>query len=294
MNRKYFGELIAALRKEHTDAEGKVWTQARLAQETGLSQVLIGNIERGHKVSLEPDLLLKLATILELTNGERREFFMAAAAVDNEDIPLADPPEVVLKQLLQVLASIYLPAGIMDVFGEIVAVNAAFLKMYNIEISFFQNPTLNPATRFNSMRICFSDEFEKQRDMMGGFWPEFAHDAMFLFRTISLRYRYHAYFRYILPELKKFRMFRNYWDKVRYQEHRQYTDTTIFQAHIPEVGFIRSITSATTAITIQGELFLQTVVPLNALTARLFLEMAEQTTQQIYLLAPWPDKPLPK
>ena len=55
MDRKEFGQLIAALRKEHFDEEGNRLTQAKLAEraqqldpQSPLNEIIIGKIERGH------------------------------------------------------------------------------------------------------------------------------------------------------------------------------------------------------------------------------------------------------
>jgi len=93
MNRKEFGKLIAALRKEHFDEDGNRLTQAKLAKraqqrdpQTPLNEIIIGKIERGERAMLDEQTLLSLADTLELTMGERREFFLAATGLDNEQI----------------------------------------------------------------------------------------------------------------------------------------------------------------------------------------------------------------
>ena len=79
MNRKDFGRLIAALRKEHFDpVAGKVWSQKVLAQKTNLSSKIIVNLERGVKVNLDETTLIQLADAFSLTPLERQEFFAAA------------------------------------------------------------------------------------------------------------------------------------------------------------------------------------------------------------------------
>ncbi|MCB0213837.1 MAG: helix-turn-helix domain-containing protein, partial [Anaerolineae bacterium] len=91
MNRKAFGKLIAALRKELFDQDGNRLTQAKLAERaqqidphSPLNEIIIGKIERGERAILDDQTLLNLADTLELSLGERREFYLAATGLDDE------------------------------------------------------------------------------------------------------------------------------------------------------------------------------------------------------------------
>ena len=82
MDRKEFGKLIAALRKEYFDEAGNRLTQAKLAELaqqrdplSPLNEIIIGKIERGERAMLDDQTLISLADTLELTMGERQEFF---------------------------------------------------------------------------------------------------------------------------------------------------------------------------------------------------------------------------
>src|SRR5262245_46128826 len=122
MNHKEFGQLIAALRKEHFDEEGNRLTQAKLAEKvqqadllSPLNEIILGKIERGERAMLEERTLLNLADSLELTIGERREFFLAAMGLDNRQIyPAQKPPPEILASVIQMLADIQLPALLVD------------------------------------------------------------------------------------------------------------------------------------------------------------------------------------
>ena len=99
MNRVDFGKLVASLRKEHEDEDGRPWSRQSLAQEANaaagaelFSKDIISRIERGERI-LDQETLLALAAALQLTSGERKEFFLAASGVDNDRIarPENDP-----------------------------------------------------------------------------------------------------------------------------------------------------------------------------------------------------------
>ena len=88
MNQVDFGKLIASLRKEHEGEDGAPWNQEKLSQEANLaagssifSEDIISSVERGRRKP-ERQTLLALATALQLTSDERKEFFLAVLTKD--------------------------------------------------------------------------------------------------------------------------------------------------------------------------------------------------------------------
>ena len=112
MDRKQFGKLVAALRKEQYDENGDRCTQSKLAEwaqtldaTTPLNEVIIGKIERGERTILDEYTLLNLADALKLAVGERRVFFMLATGLDHPQIyPHHEPSEGLLAPVLEMLA----------------------------------------------------------------------------------------------------------------------------------------------------------------------------------------------
>ena len=80
MNRRQFGELVAALRQDLG------WTQFELAEFADLDNAVISQIERGVKRHFEPNLLFQLANAFQLTTLERREFLLAASGLEQKQI----------------------------------------------------------------------------------------------------------------------------------------------------------------------------------------------------------------
>lgn len=74
MERAAFGKLVQALRREHRDEKGRVWTQEVLAERTQLPKRTIERIENGSLAHLDADILLRLADALELTIGSGMSF----------------------------------------------------------------------------------------------------------------------------------------------------------------------------------------------------------------------------
>lgn len=116
MQKDMFGKLVRSLRKEHRDADGTQWTQQFLAEKAGVDKRALERIEQGLLRKIDPDIVLRLADALELTSVERQEFFFAAMWIDNSNLasPQTDPEEK-LKLLLAMLASVRLPAMLVDV-----------------------------------------------------------------------------------------------------------------------------------------------------------------------------------
>lgn len=126
MDRFEFGVLIAMLR------EDMEWTQSELAEYSGLDTAIISQIERGVKKHFDPELLFCLANSFHLTTIERREFFLAASGI-NEKRLIRQPSaalatdtvdaEKVLRKMIAIIEAQRLPAFIMDVYSDVLALN---------------------------------------------------------------------------------------------------------------------------------------------------------------------------
>lgn len=156
MNRRKFGQLLAALRREHRDENDYIWTQAKIAMLANLSESLIGKIERGERVNLEPSLLSSLADVLELTSRERKEFFYAATGLEAELITRdTTPSEKILRDLLDMMSRVQLPAFIVDGYADILAFNTMILKLINPPKDLLATARFVPAG-CNMLRLIFA------------------------------------------------------------------------------------------------------------------------------------------
>ena len=136
MPRLEFGSLVGLLRSELG------WTQSQLSENAEIDSATLSNIERGAKKHLDPELLLRLANALQLTSLERREFFLASCGLDQKDIvrqpSLATPSDTcnhkeLLAKLGGLMAQMYAPAFLADVYGDVVAVNNILLETLQID-----------------------------------------------------------------------------------------------------------------------------------------------------------------
>ncbi len=300
MNREDFGKLIAALRKEHEDEDLKSWTQAKLAEEANLAlgitlfnEDTISNIERG-KRSVEQEALQALATALQLTSGERKEFFLAAAGIDSQGIPRQEnSPEEVFSELLDYLKQMHLPATLLDQYCDCLAVNHTLIELYDLaSCGWTLGSQENKRFPHNEMRFLFSDDIAHHlRECMGEHWPSYAANSMMLFRTRSLRYRDTPYFKELLVDLKKSRLFKRYWREVYYQEKDHNFNAVDIRMNSPRWGSISCFTTTRTAIATAGELYLGVVVPADYETSNTFARIIHETgVPVVYCLESWPNK----
>ena len=298
MNRKEFGKLIAALRKEHIDEDGNRLTQAKLAEkalqrdpQTPLNEVIIGKIERGERALLDERTLLNLADTLELTMGERREFFLAATGLDNVQIYAGQTsPEEILASAMQMLADIQLPALLVDSYLDVVAANSILLQLYGTTQVDLYNRMGQPAG-LNLLGFIFSPDFEPQRKLMTRQqWNKFAVGNVIYFRRVTLQYRMTAYFSTLFSQLRRSREFRWYWEQVFYEEKLNFVGGESFQMGSPESGRFRYLTAPLVTLTPYGNLEIITHIPRNVETATAFHQMATAAPVVANQLSPWPEK----
>ncbi len=289
MNKKQFGQLIAALRKELLDENGKQWTQIKLAETTDLSEELIKNLENGRKVNLETDILTKLADVLKLTSGEREQLFLAASGVGEKDIAQKQhDPEIILGDLINLMEKVQSPAFILDPFADIVASNLVLALFHDFDPNIFQNESTNNPAQYNIMRLAFAPEFDRQRKGIAD-WDDLSQRMMAMFRVVSFRHRAHPYYQVLLKGLLAYPWFKKVWREERQPEYR-FTDNLWFRMNHPKFGIINCMSNTVTAITSIGDLKLYTFTPLDDQTLEIFAKMTKLVGTKAYRLPTWPEK----
>lgn len=287
MNRVEFGQLVVVLRREQRDENDKPWTQKKLGEETGLGELLIGKIERGERINLDEDTLLRLATTLQLTSLERREFFFAALDVDEKQVTRKESdPNIVFNDLLQKMQDIQLPTYTTDVYGDVVAANTCIIELLQISLDYLNRSYTIPAG-FNHIRIGFDPE-SGFRQLVGSGWHSVAIHILQLFRGVSLRYRFTNYFAYTMVGLRKYPLFRQYWRQAYFEDY--YWNCLHYDYIHPKFGSLNYLATPTQALTPSGELYLITYCPISPKTADVFREITEQVGTTAHGLASWPEK----
>ena len=298
MDRKQFGKLVAALRKEQYDENGDRYTQAKLAESildldsrTPLNEIIIGKIERGERTTLDERTLLNLADALNLTIGERRVFFMLATGLDHAQIYPAEEKETeILAPVLEMLGDIRLPALLLDRYLDIVAVNSFLLQLYQMsQIDLSQ--ILGKPGGTNLLDFIFSKAFAGTREQMAPqVWQRFAVGTVIYFRRMSLPYRMTDYFGKLFAHLRKNREFRWFWEQVFYEEKLYFVGGESFQMSSSLAGQFRFLTTPMVTHTPYGNLEISAHIPLDGKTAAAFHDMSIQTPAQALQLSSWPEK----
>jgi hypothetical protein len=298
MDRKQFGKLVAALRKEQYDENGDRFTQAKLAEaileqdpQTPLNEIIIGKIERGERTILDEQTLLNLADVLNLTVGERRVFFMLATGLDHPQIyPVEEGGTEILATVLEMLGDIRLPALLLDRYLDVVAVNGLLLKLYQMS-QIDLSRTIGSPGGTNLLDFIFSTAFAGAREQMAPqVWHRFAVGNVIYFRRMTLPYRMTEYFGKLFAHLRKNREFRWFWEQVFYEEKLYFVGGESFQMGSSLAGRFRFLTTPLVTHTPYGNLEILTHIPLDGETAAAFHEMSTQVPAQSLQLTTWPEK----
>ena len=294
MNRKDFGQLLAALRQDLD------WTQFQLSEHANIDEAVISQIERGVKKYFEPELLFQLANALQLTTLERREFFLAASGLDQKQIVRQQSAAMdtdvfnirkILDKMIELTGQVRLPALLSDVYSDVIAVNQMMLSFYNIPPVMLENAGQIPGG-YNTIRINFWKRLVG-RNLVGDRWDYYALNSMHFFRENSLRYRATPYFKYLMQAFRnpaEYPLFERYWKMVSSLERDKEMNIDFFTYPHSEFGELKYASSNNVSITSYGELFLIQYVPLDEATSSVFEELARKAGSGAVRLAPWPNK----
>lgn len=290
MNRKNFGKLISALRRERLDRHNVMWTRQRFSMESGVDAEILANIETGRRAILYPELLLQLADALKLSVGERREFLFAASGVEDREI-FAQPEEShnIMESMLAILDKSQLPSFIVDQYFDVVAVNPMAVEVYNIKVEDFVDKSVDPATRVNLLRFIFSPKFSRQQAMFGEALEDFYATIIGLFRVSTLRYRAEEYYENLLQHLCEMEELNRYLQ--RKPKDKGYLDgCACVNLNHPRLGQLRAALTAISAISAEGELKLFTLAPLTDETSKAFSKIVPVKNYVFKALPDWPRK----
>lgn len=298
MNRKDFGELVAALRQDLG------WTQSHLAENASLDDAVISQIERGVKKYFEPQLLFQLANAFQLTTLERREFLLAASGLDQKEMVrqpsaamLTDVFNVrkTLDKMIEITGQVRLPAFLWDVYGDIIAANNIIISFFRIPSGYVEKADQIPGG-YNMCRFGFGKDLVA-RNLVIENWDQFALNSMRAFRENSLRYRAQPYFKYLMKVFRnqsEYPLFDRYWKLVSSIEQDKEVNTDHYVYHHGEFGEIKYISSSFASITSFGELILVHYLPLDQKTGQIFEQLAQSAGQGATTFAPWPVKTFPR
>ncbi len=297
MNRKEFGELVAALRQDLG------WTQFQLAEYAQLDEAVVSQIERGVKKNFEPALLFDLANAFQLTSLERQEFILAASGLDEKQM-VRQPSAVtttdvfdatkILDRIIALTANIRVPAFLNDVYSDVIAANYMMMAFYNVPPSMFETAATTPGG-YNTTRLNFGRDLVGRKHVTDN-WDNYALNSMRTFREISLRYRADPYFKYLMKNFrnpKEYPFFDRYWKMVSSTEQDKETRVDHFSYYHKDFGPLKYIASMTATMTSFGSLFIVQNLPLDEHTDEVFTQLKLQAGTGVARFAPWPEKSMP-
>ena len=297
MNRKDFGELLAALRQDMG------WTQSQLAEYSDVDDAVISQIERGVKRYFEPSLLFCLANALQLTTLERREFILAASGLDEKQIVRQPSAGVatdvfdakkILERMVRLTGEIRLPAFLCDVYSDVIAANYIMLAFYNVPPAMIETAATLPGG-YNTTRLNFGHDLVGRNRVLEN-WDNYAINSMRSFRENSLRYRARPYFKYLMKSFRnpaEYPFFDRVWKLVSATEQDKDANVDQFSYYHSEFGPLTYMASITHAVTSFGSLLLIQNLPLDEHTENVFNQLKSQAGLGVARFAPWPEKSFP-
>lgn len=297
MNRREFGELLAALRQDMG------WTQSELAEYSDIDDAVISQIERGVKKYFEPELLFCLANALQLTTLERREFILAASGLDQKQLvrqPSAGMAtdvfnaQKILERMITLTGEIRVPAFVTDVYNDVIAANYMMVAFYDVPSSMIETAAKIPGG-FNTTRLNFSRDLLSRTQVTDN-WDNYAIKSMRSFRENTLRYRATPYFKYLIRTFRnpaEYPYFDRYWKLVSSTEQDKEVNVDHFSYFHKNFGSLNYIAATTLAVTSFGNLYLVQNLPLDQFTEDVFNQLKMKAGLGVARFAPWPEKPMP-
>jgi len=288
MKPEEFGLLVKTLRQNSIDQHGNHWSRETLSGAVNLTEDQLGRLERGERKYLDTHTLQLLADSFNLTDLEKKEFFYAAAGIPDHELFTGEDPEIELQKLINEIEDIHIPALIIDVYADIVAVNTAAMHLYLFTPEIINYANSIPAG-YNLLNFIYSSQFGC-KEIFGASWRRIATIEVLLFRRSSLRYRHTNYFKYLLSTLLKEEQFNIDWySSHRYEDHYQLTYEHFIYKH-PRFGPLSYLATETIINTQKGNLYLILYNPSDKITKEVFSKLTGKKNNMVHRVSCWPVK----
>lgn len=297
MNREDFGKIVSSLR-EDLDL-----TQIQLAELSDIPYPVISQIERGVKRYFDASLLVALADALQLSTYERRQFMLASTGVEIGEMVRPNLPHASsdtadsgkeLEKLAKAGSALQVPAFIIDPFYDFVMVNRSMLAMFKVEQPMIDYLAQVPRG-FNSVHLTFGKGLFAQSQIDWN-WDQYAFNTMRGFREVSLRYRNHPYFIYLLKSFRnpeEYPFFNRFWKMTASAQEDKEANWDFLEYKDKTFGYMKYIATTTIFITYFGELYFIKYFALNENTNKIFNELANKFGTEMLQFASWPEKNYP-
>lgn len=293
MQKKIFGRIVFALRKEHFDpSTGRMWSQRYLAIEAGLTERIVGKIERGEQAYLDRDILQGLAQAFKLNPRERREMFAVANDMSGgADLHTEASHEEVLAKTRALLGKLHVPALIWDSYGDVMGANRALLDFHNVSMAQV-NEAQTTDIGVNILDLLLAPN-APLRQSLGNGWRSIAYNAVQEWRVATLRIRHTSRFRQLSATFSNYPDFHKFW-----VAGGDLDETNNGYGHVCSFDYTHKIHGLVgyTVFTVvnhspSGDLLLSIFVPHDSTTTTLFHELAG-TNNPTLPLTSWPHRTL--
>lgn len=283
-----FGQLVRELRKKTSDTNGDPWTRETLSKKIHLSIDQLGRLERGDRKYYDSQTLELLAKAFMLIPIERKEFYIAAAGITDDDYCYHLTPEEQLEELLEVTGNVITPAFLLDAYQDIVAINKSCLDLFMITEELISYAKKIPFG-FNLLKYMY-DPFFGLEDMFGPLWQNIAMIQIHQFRRTSFRFQHHDYYKQLMNELNRGPKFDINWYASLRDPINKYLQYEAFNFTHPQYGPLNYVATEANTQTVYGELQLILYTPTDSPTAATFYQLVSSEPQNVIRLADWPVK----
>ncbi len=299
MDWREFGLLIRHLRFELSETEMRKITQEELDRRCGFPLGTIGRIERGDMRRLDQEHLVALANAFRLTQLERREFFLAANGVPTDQIysyPGAPPADKELDILLQNIRDLPYPAFVTDVYMDLIYAHRSSLLLFGIT-----DQVLEKARAYdlvpNVIYYVFHPEFKFEAMFQDpGEWFRLAVANVQFFRRITLRYRTHLYWDYLMHRMQTddprlWSNFRIFWLQAEMRREWDGNASRRYRIRHPKYGPLHYLAVVSEESTAHGPLYITMYLPFDEETHQTFMQLQPAEGESPWVpLAPWPEE----
>lgn len=286
--RIYFGQLVRALREEHSLRKGMPLSPDDLADRINWTKERVGAMERGEIRHVPPDILLNLGEAFSLTTREKDEFLQAYTFHPKERYLDPNAPEnrsssrQIIHELHETVANLMVPAFVINPIGELLIVNGCCLN-------FFRGTQAEAKSQVgkNILSIVFGmAEKYRAMGMSDSQWYEMAVKTTGTFRGLSLQYRATPDCKHLLEYLDKLSPRFSWCWRGSYLQ--QIKETNIYHLILPDrETHIAYFACNTTLKSRFGPVTLVQYQPVNKDTQRLFETLTEKAANIAYDIQAW-------
>lgn len=288
MHREDFGKLVRHLRGEIGLTRRELTEEVNQYTPGQLGGTVIRDIELGRR-RITHEELSGIASALRLTSRERKEFFFASMNLDADDIqPTTYSQDEILNSVLDDLEGLRSPFLLLDKYHYILAANTTastlFLQSQTQLTQMFDSTIL----RYNLLAILFSNTYQElMKIFQMESYERSATRSLQVFRAATLLYRFNPNYLILAEQLRKFPLFRVYWEQAISDEGDEFRNQRSYLLIHPTYGPLNLLIVLSITSTPYGDLFLANYLPANSQTEEIFKQMADETTFRIMRMSNW-------